>query len=155
MNQLLIKDNIDIYSYLHFSCSQSLVWLDARLHKVCISMENLPHTWQRSSKRLWKHRCCTFCAAIYYSRHTEGLLVSVAFIRKIAKRTRISTFDWNQSQTDAKKWRCSSSFNLRLKALISEVTVEQQILTLVCYVSVALIRKIAKRTRISTFDWGH
>ena len=44
-------------------------------------------------------------------------------------------------------------FKLRLKALISEVTVEQQILVLaVCYVSVALIRKIAKRTRISTFD---
>ena len=63
--------------------------------------------------------------------------------------------NWNQSQTDVKKWRCLSSFNLRLKALISEVTVEQQILALVCYVSVALIRKIAKRTRISTFDWGH
>ena len=53
------------------------------------------------------------------------------------------------------KWRCLSSFNLRLKALISEVNVEQQILALVCYVSVALIRKIAKRTRILTFDWGH
>ena len=63
--------------------------------------------------------------------------------------------NWNQSQTDVKKWRCLSSFNLRLKAFISEVTVEQQILALVCYVSVALIRKIAKRTRISTFDWGH
>ena len=63
--------------------------------------------------------------------------------------------NWNQSQTDVKKWRCVSSFNLRLKALISEVTVEQQILVLVCYVSVALIRKIAKRTRILTFDWGH
>ena len=63
--------------------------------------------------------------------------------------------NWNQSQTDVKKWRCLSSFNLRLKALISQVTVEQQILVLVCYVSVALIRKIAKRTRISTFDWGH
>ena len=50
------------------------------------------------------------------------------------------------------KWRRLSSFNLRLKALISEVTVEQQILALVCYVSVALIRKIAKRTRILTFD---
>ena len=35
------------------------------------------------------------------------------------------------------------------------MTVEQQILALVCYVSVALIRKIAKRTRILTFDWGH
>ena len=45
-----------------------------------------------------------------------------------------------------------SSFNSRLKVLISEVTVEQQILALVCYVSVALIRKIAKRTRILTFD---
>ena len=45
-----------------------------------------------------------------------------------------------------------SSFNLRLKALISEVTVEQLILALVCYVSVALIRKIAKRTGILTFD---
>ena len=56
--------------------------------------------------------------------------------------------NWNQSQTDVKKWRCLSSFNLRLKALISEVTVEQQILALVCYVSVALIRKIAKRTKI-------
>ena len=44
---------------------------------------------------------------------------------------------------------------MRLSALISEVTVEQQILALVCYVSVALIRKIAKRTRILTFDWGH
>ena len=43
-------------------------------------------------------------------------------------------------------------FNLRLKALISEVAVEQQILALVCYVSAALIRKIAKRTRILTFD---
>ena len=32
---------------------------------------------------------------------------------------------WNQSQIDVKKWRCLSSFNLRLKALISEVTVEQ------------------------------
>ena len=32
------------------------------------------------------------------------------------------------------------------------VTVEQQLLALVCYVSVALIKKIAKRTRISTFD---
>ena len=53
------------------------------------------------------------------------------------------------------KWRRLSSFNLRLKALISEVTVEQQILVLVCYVSVAWIKKIAKRTRISTFDWGH
>ena len=63
--------------------------------------------------------------------------------------------NWNQSQTDDKKWLCLSSFNLRLKALISEVTVEQQILALVCYVSVALIRKIAKRTRILTFDWGH
>ena len=50
------------------------------------------------------------------------------------------------------KWRCLSSFNLRLKALISEVTIEQQILALVCYVSVALIRKTAKRTRILTFD---
>ena len=39
--------------------------------------------------------------------------------------------------------------------MISEVTVEQQILALVCYVSVALIRKIATRTRILTFDWGH
>ena len=39
-------------------------------------------------------------------------------------------------------------FKLRLKALISEVTVEQQILALVCYVSVALIRKIVKRMRI-------
>ena len=63
--------------------------------------------------------------------------------------------NWNQSQTDVKKWRCLSSFNLRLKALISEVTIEQQILVLVCYVSVALIRKIAKRTRILTFDWGY
>ena len=36
--------------------------------------------------------------------------------------------------------------------MISEVTVEQQILAFVCYVSVALIRKIAKRTRILTFD---
>ena len=53
------------------------------------------------------------------------------------------------------KWRCLSSCNLRPKALISEVTVEQQILALVCYVSVALIRKIAKRTRILTLDWGH
>ena len=44
---------------------------------------------------------------------------------------------------------------MRLKALISEVTVEQKILTLVWYVSVALIRKIAKRTRILTFDGGH
>ena len=44
---------------------------------------------------------------------------------------------------------------LRRKALISEVTVEQQIVPLICYVSVALIRKIAKRTRILTFDWGH
>ena len=35
------------------------------------------------------------------------------------------------------------------------MTVEQQMLALVCYVSVALIRKIAKRTRISTFDGGH
>ena len=41
---------------------------------------------------------------------------------------------------------------MRLKALISQVTVEQQILARVCYVSVALIRKIAKRTRILTFD---
>ena len=41
---------------------------------------------------------------------------------------------------------------MKLKALISEVTVEQQILALVCYVSVALTRKKAKRTRISTFD---
>ena len=47
---------------------------------------------------------------------------------------------------------CLSGFNLRLKALISEVTVEPQIFALVCYVSVALIRKIAKRTRILTFD---
>ena len=38
---------------------------------------------------------------------------------------------------------------------MSEVTVEQEIVALVCYVSVALIRKIAKRTRILTFDWGH
>ena len=36
--------------------------------------------------------------------------------------------------------------------MISEVTVEQQILALVCYVSEALIRKIAKRTKILTFD---
>ena len=36
--------------------------------------------------------------------------------------------------------------------MISEVTVEQYILALVCYVSVALIRKIAIRTRILTFD---
>ena len=34
------------------------------------------------------------------------------------------------------------------------MTVEQEILALVCYVSVALIRKIAKGTRILTFDWG-
>ena len=54
-----------------------------------------------------------------------------------------------------KKRRCLSSFNLRLEVLISEVTVEQQILALVCYVSVALFRKIAKRTRILTFDWGN
>ena len=53
------------------------------------------------------------------------------------------------------KRRCLSSFNLKLKALISEVTVEQQTLALVCYASVALTRKIAKRTRKSTFDWGH
>ena len=39
--------------------------------------------------------------------------------------------------------------------MISEVTVAQQILVLVCYVSVVLIRKIAKRTRTSTFDCGH
>ena len=44
---------------------------------------------------------------------------------------------------------------MRLKALILEVIVEQQILALVCYVSVALIKKIAKRTRISIFDLGH
>ena len=41
---------------------------------------------------------------------------------------------------------------MRLEALISEVTVEQQILALVCYVSVPLIKKIAKRARILTFD---
>ena len=58
----------------------------------------------------------------------------------------------NQSKTEVKKWRCLSSFNLRLKALISEVTVEQQILALVCYVSVPLISKIAKRTKILIFD---
>ena len=58
---------------------------------------------------------------------------------------------WYQSQTDVKKWRCLSSFNLRLKALISEVTVEQQILALVCCVSAALIRKITK----GNFDRGH
>ena len=66
--------------------------------------------------------------------------------------------NWRKSKSKPnrpQKWRCLSSFNLRLKALISEVTVEQQIMVLVCYVSVALIRKIAKRTRISTFDWGH
>ena len=56
--------------------------------------------------------------------------------------------NWNQSKTDVKKWRRLSSFNLKLKALISEVTVEQQILALVYYVSVALIRITAKRTRI-------
>ena len=44
-----------------------------------------------------------------------------------------------------------SSFNLRLKALISEVTVEQQILALVCYVVVALIRKIAKKNEDINF----
>ena len=41
---------------------------------------------------------------------------------------------------------------MRLEALISEVTVEQQILALVCYDSVALSRKIGKRARILTFD---
>ena len=43
---------------------------------------------------------------------------------------------------------------MTLKALISEVTVEQQILAIVCYVSEALIRirKIAKITKILTFD---
>ena len=41
---------------------------------------------------------------------------------------------------------------MRHKALISELTVEQQILALVCYVSVALIKKIAKRTGILPFD---
>ena len=46
-------------------------------------------------------------------------------------------------------------FEFLFKALISEVNVEQQIVALVCYVSVALIWKIAKRTRILTFDWGH
>ena len=38
--------------------------------------------------------------------------------------------NWNQSQTDVKKWRCFSGFSLGLKALISEVTVVQQILAL-------------------------
>ena len=69
------------------------------------------------------------------------------------------------------KWRCLSSFNLRLKALISEVTVEQQILALVCsqheilnlrifnscvknrkYKASSFEKEIAKRTRILTFD---
>ena len=45
--------------------------------------------------------------------------------------------NWNQSQAVVKKWRCLSSFNLRLKASISEVTVVQQILALFCCVSVA------------------
>ena len=61
----------------------------------------------------------------------------------------------NQSQTDVKKWCRLSSLNLRLKALISEVTVVQQILTLVCYVSVALIWKIQNRKRIFTSDLWH
>ena len=77
-------------------------------------------------------------------------------IRKVYRRKlKKIEENWNQSQKDVKKWRCLCSFNLRLKALISEVTVEQHILALVCYVSAALITKIAKRTRISTFDWGH
>ena len=42
------------------------------------------------------------------------------------------------------RWPKKKNF-LILKALISEVTVEQQILALVCYVLVALIKKIAKR----------
>ena len=62
---------------------------------------------------------------------------------------------WKSKPNRRQNWRCLSSFNLRLKALISEVTVEQQILALVCYVLVALIRKIAKRKRIWTFDLGH
>ena len=60
--------------------------------------------------------------------------------------------NWNQSQTDVKKWQCLSSFQLGLKALLSEVTVVQQILALVCYVSVASIWKITKTMRILTFD---
>ena len=39
--------------------------------------------------------------------------------------------------------------------LISEVTVVQQILALVCYISVALIWKIPKRTRMFTSDLWH
>ena len=59
---------------------------------------------------------------------------------------------WMLRNIHEQKWRCLSSFDLRLKADIRLVTVEQQILALVCYVSVALIRKIAKRRRISTFE---
>ena len=72
-------------------------------------------------------------------------------IRKFYRR-KLKKIEIKAKQKNVKKWRCLSSFNLRLKALISEVTVEQQILALACYVSVALIRKIAKRTTILTFD---
>ena len=74
---------------------------------------------------------------------------------KTFHRRKLKKIEIKGKQTYVKKWRCLSSFNLRLKALISEVTIEQQILALVCYVSVALITKIAKRTRILTFNWGH
>ena len=71
-------------------------------------------------------------------------------IRKFYQR-KLKKIEIKAKQT-SKNGDVLSSFNLRLKALISEGTVEQQMLALVCYVSVALIGKIAKRMRILTFD---
>ena len=102
---------------------------------VCMSLRQLARTLLKLAPSV-----CALLKPYGYTFHRENLKE----IEEI----------WNQSQTDVKKWWCLSSFNMRLKALISEVTVEQQILALV-YVSVPLIRKIAKRTRILTFDWGH
>ena len=105
-----------------------------------------------SAKKNAKNEKSTLTTPTFFDLKSFFLPDSAHFehIRKFYRR-KLKKIE-NKAKQTSKKQRCLSSFNLRLKALISEASVEQQILALFCYVSVALIRKRAKRTRILTFD---
>ena len=86
---------------------------------------NLSEKFVRQGFRLAKNEKTTLTTPTFFDCKSFFLPDSTQFehIRKFY-RSKLKKFEIIAKQT-SKKWRCLSSLNLRIKALISEVTVEQ------------------------------
>ena len=97
------------------------------IRKICKTSFSLSQKKKLKTKTLPRQSLLFSILSVFLSDSTQSENIRNFYRRK------------SQSQTDVKKFRCLSSFNLGQKALISEVTVVRQILALIYYVSVALI----------------